>query len=131
MPFKPEHHGFQKIGYKAQPGNIPHFELVTEHISPPEYDMLRLNIYVSLSSDFTNIWFGLLDSFMAECTLGFEDDPRLDFRQIYCEPLFRGYIQDNETGKIILEALRIEKFTPQVLSVNGQGKLECNLLEKT
>lgn len=125
MSFNPQHHGFQKIDFTPAPG-ISFFELMSDKIALLEADFLRLNVYLSQDGDFINIWFGLLDTIAAEGQLGFQDDQRINFDQIYSEPLFRGYIEDSETAVTILNALRVgKKFTPQALRLDDQGRLEC------
>lgn len=125
MSFDPEKHGFKKISYTSAPGEVAHYELTSNEIELREYDMARLNVYLTQDRDFVNVWFGLLDAWGAEYQLGFADDQRLNFREIYDEFLFRGYIEDNETGKTILNALRIDRYSPQALRVDDEGKLEC------
>ena len=90
---------------------------------------MRLNCYLSQDSDFVTVWYGLLDAHITETSLGFADDPTLDFNEQYEETLFRGYISNNETGTIILAALCLEQKTPNILVVPTKGRLECHLLK--
>ena len=90
---------------------------------------MRLNCYLTQDGDFVTVWYGLLDAHMTEISLGFADDPTLDFNEQYEEALFRGYITDNETGAIILKALRLDYQTPNILVMPEKGRLECRLLK--
>ena len=47
--------------------------------------------------------------------------------QQYVEPLFRGYIDDNEIARVILEALKLGQFTPQIIHVKN-GEFRCDPL---
>lgn len=125
MSFNPENHGFKKIGFIPAPGAVAHYEWLSNEVEKLEYDLLRLNVYLSQDGNFVNVWFGFLDALIAECQLGFVDDQRFNFNEMYTEPLFRGYIEDDETGQIILAALHIDKFLPQTLRLDDDGKLEC------
>lgn len=107
------------------PGALTHYERVSDNIELLSYDLLRLNVYLSQDGDFINIWFGFLDAFGAESQLGFSDDQRFNFQEMYTDFLFRGYVDDDETGQTILAALRIDKFLPQALRLSDDGKLEC------
>ena len=128
MAFDPTQHGFLKLDFTF-PGGVAVYELDLEGIDQDEHDTLRLNCYLSQDGDFVAVWHGLLDAHMTEMSLGFDHDPTFDFTEQYEEPLFRGYIENNETGAVILKALRLGQKTPNLLVVPERGRLECRLLE--
>lgn len=128
MTFDPAQHGFFKLDF-AFPGGVAIYELDLQGIDQSKHDTMRLNCYLSQDSDFVTVWYGLLDAHMTEISLGFADDPTFDFNEQYEETLFRGYISNNETGTIILAALRLEQKTPNILVVPTKGRLECHLLK--
>ena len=51
-----------------------------------------------------------------------------DFHDAYNTPLFRGYIQTEDEAKVILKALRPEKFKPSVLRLDEHQRLCCDSL---
>lgn len=126
--FDPTNHGFLKLNF-VFPGGVAVFELKVESIDQAEHDTLRLNCYLSQDGEFVTIWHGLLDAPMTEISLGFDADPTFNFVEQYDEPLFRGYIGDDETGTVILKSLRLEQKTPNILLVPERGPLECHALE--
>jgi hypothetical protein len=126
--FSPAEHSFIPLDF-AFPGGVKVFEHFREGIDHTKHDMMRLNTYLSQDGDFVTVWWGLIDSVMVEMKLGFFNDDNFRFHQTYDEPLFRGYISDNETGDTILNALRFEQTTPNILSLSKDGKLECNALK--
>ncbi|MEL6362231.1 MAG: hypothetical protein AAFR21_14230 [Pseudomonadota bacterium] len=128
MAFSPTHHGFFKLDFTF-PGGVTVYELDLVGIDQGAHDTLRLNCYLSQDGDFVTVWYGLLDAHMTEISLGFDHDPTFDFTEQYEEPLFRGYIEDDKTGAVILKALRLEQKTPNVLVVPEQGRLECHALK--
>lgn len=127
MAFNPTNHGFLKLDFTF-PGGVAVYERDLEGIDQSTHDTMRLNCYLSQDGDFVNVWDGLIDAHMTGISLGFGDDLTFDFSQLYEEPLFRGYIDDDETGLIILKALRLEQKTPNILVVPEQGPPECHLL---
>jgi hypothetical protein len=128
MTFDPIQHGFLKLDL-AFPGGVPVYELDLEGIEQGTHDKMRLNCYLSQDGDFVTIWYGLIDAHMTEISLGFADDPTFDFSEQYEESLFRGYIATDETGAVILEALRLGLQTPNILILDETGRLECQLLK--
>ena len=105
------------------------YEFNLEGIDQAAHDTLRLNCYLSQDGDFVTVWHGLLDAHMAEISLSFDRDPTFNFVEQYDEPLFRGYIGDDDSGAVILKALRLEQKTPNILVVPEWGQLECHLLK--
>lgn len=128
MTFDPTRHGFLKLDFTF-PGGVAVHELDLEGIDQGAHDTMRLNCYLSQDGDFVTVWHGLLDAYVTEISLGFDHDPTFDFTEQYEEPLFRGYIDDDETGAVILKALRLEQKTPNILVVPRHGRLQCRLLE--
>ncbi|MDU9007187.1 hypothetical protein [Sedimentitalea todarodis] len=128
MTFNPAQHGFFELDF-AFPGGVAVYELDLQGVDQNQHDTMRLNCYLSQDGDFVTVWYGLLDAHMTEISLGFADDPTLDFNEQYEETLFRGYIADNETGVIILKALRLDYQTPNILVMPEKGRLECHLLK--
>lgn len=128
MAFRPTNHGFLTLDFTF-PDGVAVYELDLPGIDQSKHDTMRLNCYLTQDGDFVTIWHGLLDAHMTEISLGFADDPSLDFTEQYEEPLFRGYVDDDETGTIIINALRLEQKSPNVLVVPEHGRLECHLLK--
>jgi hypothetical protein len=52
-----------------------------------------------------------------------------DFRDAYNTDLFRGYIQTEDEARLILKALRFEKFKPSVLCLDEHQRLCCDSLD--
>ena len=125
MAFAPEQHGFKSISFQTEAKSVHYYELESDQLPDGDYDPLRLNVYLSLDGAFANIWFGLLEPLLAEIKLGFQDDPDINFHEIYDELFFRGYIENNNDAAIILKALRINRHIPQALRRNENGQLEC------
>ena len=126
--FNPAQFGFMKIEYKDSSGVTSYYELKSQDIISSDYDLHRLNIYLSQDGDFVNIWFGLLNAWGAEAHFGFTEDPSFNFNEQYNESLFRGFIADNDTGRRVLEALRCNRYKPQHLHLNEEGQLNCTRL---
>ena len=127
MAFDPAHHGFLKLDFTF-PGGVTIHERELEGIDQRQHDTLRLNSYLTQDGDFVTVWYGLLDAHMTEMSLGFDHDPTFDFTEQYDEPLFRGYIGDDQSGAVILKALRLEHRTPSKLLVPKRGQVECHAL---
>lgn len=127
MAFDPTNHGFLNLDFTF-PGGVTVYELDLPSIDQSKHDTMRLNCYLTQDGDFVTVWYGLLDAHMTEISLGYADDPTFDFADQYEEPLFRGYIDDDETAAIILKALRLEQTTPNILVLPEHGRLECHLL---
>lgn len=128
MAFDPTRHGFLNLDFKF-PGGVAVYELDLPGIDQSKHDTMRLNCYLTQDIEFITVWYGLLDAHMTEISLGYADDPTFDFTEQYEEPLFRGYIDNDETGTIIFKALRLEQKTPNILGVPEHGRLECRLLK--
>jgi hypothetical protein len=80
--------------------------------------LLRLNVYLSKGRDFVAIWFGLSETFMAAGRFAPQNN----------RPLFRGYIDSQDTATVVLKALRLKGYgTPQVLR-GAPHAIRCELL---
>lgn len=128
MTFDPTEHGFLKLDFTF-PVEVAVFERDLEEIDQSTHDKMRLNCYLSQDGDFVTVWDGLIDAHMTGISLGFGDDPTFDFSEQYEETLFRGYIANANEGAVILNALRLEQKTPNILTVPTKGRLECHLLK--
>ncbi len=89
-------------------------------------DYFRLNVYLSQDRNFITVWFGLLETFSVDQLIE-EMGIDLNVNQQYNEPLFRGYIDSNETAQIILNTLRLGNFTPQVIHVKDD-EFRCDFV---
>jgi hypothetical protein len=125
--FDPEAAGFVLLrDYRMAP-DVAVFEYRNHAVVDGQYDVLRINAYLTTSSDFVTIWYGLIEPSMVE---GLFDLPikDLDFQSMYCTPLFRGYIEDQRDAVVILDALRLKGYgAPQVLR-GAPHDLRCELL---
>jgi hypothetical protein len=131
MTFNPENHGFRKLDFTYAPGELAVYEYQVDGIDQSTHDFLRMAAYLTKDGSFVTIWNGLLDPFGAEHLIGIREHPELDsfnFKEQYDEQLFRGYIEDDETAALILKAVRIERFRPQILRRTEDGKFGCFLL---
>lgn len=127
MTFDPRQHGFMEMDFTF-PAEVAVFEYELEGIDQAKHDMMRLNAYLSRDGDFVTVWWGLLDATMTEMKLDY-NDPDFRFKEQYEEPLFRGYIADDDVGSVILKALRLDGRLPNILSMTEDGKLECHTLK--
>ncbi len=58
-------------------------------------------------------------------TLGFFDDPSVNFSAMYEQTYFRGDIPNDAFGQQVLKAIRIEKVVPNALRLDTNQQLEC------
>ncbi len=88
-------------------------------------DVLRINIYLSKDGALVTIWNGLVEPILAEGQFDIPDLP--SFQDIYCETLFRGYIEWNEEALVILKALRIDSGQHSALQrlAGARNDLRC------
>ena len=122
--FNPIDFDFHRLDFAM--GDLQFYEKKFDFELPETPDFHRLNVYLSQDGNFVTIWFGLLETFSVDQLLekmGID----LDASQQYNEPLFRGYIDSNETEQIILKALRLDKFTPQFIHVQN-GEFRCDFV---
>lgn len=125
MAFDPTQHGFRKLDFSYVPGKLAVYEYSVEGLDQTSHDFLRMAAYLTQDGDYVTIWNGLLDPLSAECLIGVEYDDRFKFGEMYDEPLFRGYIENDEAAALILKAVRIDRFPPQVLRKTEDGKFGC------
>ena len=128
QPFDPESAGFIRLRNFQIPVGVEVYELRNHAVVDGMVDVLRLNIYLSKDGSFVTIWNGLVEPMLAEGQFEIPDLP--DFHDIYCERLFRGYIEFNEDALVILKALRIDSGrhgVPQRLA-GAPSDLRCETL---
>ena len=130
--FDPECFGFVRIDYAI--GGLAFYEYRDHDVVDGRTDMMRLNIYMSRDRSFTCIWNGLLEPTftqdMFELVSSSGERVVFDFNHIYCEQLFRGYIETEEEAKVLLRAVRIDeaaKSLPQVLR-GAPHDLRCEIV---
>jgi hypothetical protein len=128
MTFRPENHGFvQLVDFKLA-GTINTYEYRNHAVVDGRVDVLRLNIYLSRDGAFVNIWSGLIEPMLAESRFTLPAPHcDLDFQQMYCEPLFRGYLESDADAAVVIRALRIgatASTLPQVLR-GAPSDLRC------
>jgi len=127
--FDPETTGFIRLRNFQIPVGIDIYELRNHAVVDGMVDMLRINIYMSKDGSFITIWNGLVEPMLAEGQFDIPDLP--SFQVIYCETLFRGYIERNEEALVILKALRIDSGrhgVPQRLA-GAPNDLQCVALD--
>ena len=128
--FDPERLGFVRIDWA--PSGVAHYEYRDHDVVDGRTDVMRLNIYMTRDSSFTCIWNGLIEPTMTQAMFELPSPAgdHLDFNHMYCEHLFRGYIETNEEATVILRAVRIEeaaKSLPMVLR-GAPHDLRCEAL---
>ncbi len=128
QPFDPETAGFIRLRNFQIPGGVDVYEFRNHPVVDGKVDVLRINIYLSKDGSFVTIWNGLVEPVLAE---GQFDIPELpSFQDMYCETLFRGYIEWNEDALVILKSLRIDsgrQSVPQLLA-GAPSDLRCDVL---
>jgi hypothetical protein len=108
------------------PGGVQFYEYRNGSCVDGQPDYRRLNLYLSKDHDFVTIWFGLLDKVFVESLF---DDHGLEPVE-YNEPLFRGHIESAEQGRQLLKALRPESVLPQILTVDPDKGIVCELIKR-
>jgi hypothetical protein len=126
--FDPIEAGFVLLPDWKMAETLRFYEYRNHAVVDGKTDVLRLNVYLTQDSNFVTIWFGLIEPFMAEGLFELPIDD-LDFQSMYCEPLFRGYIESQDEAAVILKAIRLRQYgTPQVLR-GAPNDLRCELLD--
>lgn len=129
MKFEPERFEFIRLDYA--PSGLPFYEYKNHDLVDGRTDVMRLNIYMSRDGQFTCIWKGLLEPSMTQGMFKLPPPAdALDFGDIYCEQLFRGYIETSEEAEVILRALRITEASedlPQILR-GAPDDIRCEAL---
>jgi len=128
-PFNPESRGFTKMTHQG-PGGLLWFERLVPGVDLSGSDPLRLNVFLTRDGDFTTIWFGFIDPFIAEFEVGVSDDPEVNFSQLYESVLFRGDISEDAFGAQVLKAIRTWQYPPNRIHKIEKGKWECRLLSE-
>ena len=113
--FNPEDFGFFQRKEKLYPYEVRFFEKDHESIDKSiEKDWKRLNLFLTIDGNFVTIWYGVIDSFLAESEYSKEFKlPWKDYDPD--EQLFKGYIANKQEAEIILNAIRYMKYKPQYL----------------
>ncbi len=113
-PFRPEDFGFFRRR-DWSPEGIEFYEKDHESIDKSrEKDWERLNLYLTRSDNFTCIWYGVIDPIVAD--VAYEEKYGFTWSDGNREEsLFRGYIENRFEAEIILEAIRMNRFSPQYL----------------
>ena len=107
LDFDPAQFGFVHLADYQFPGGVDIYEYRNHPAVTGAADVLRINLYLSRDGDFVTIWHGLIEPTMVEGLFELNPPiPDLDFERMYCEQLFRGYIETNEIASTILKALR-------------------------
>lgn len=120
--FEPCRHGFVLLLNHQPPGGPRFYERRNHSKADGTHDYHRLNVYLTQDGDFVTVWFGLLELWILAELFGDDDPPEYD------EPLFRGYIESEEQAGLILKALRLETFSPQILKRDATRGVTCDLL---
>lgn len=83
--FDPEAVGFVLPRDYRMAADVAVYEYRNHAVVDGQYDVLRINAYLTISSGFVTIWHGLIEPFMVE---GLFDLPirALDFQSMYCTP---------------------------------------------
>ncbi len=138
-PFDPVNFNFVRL----LDFNIPGIEGVYEFRNNPvvdgKADFMRLNFYMTKDGTFATIWQGLLEAMFTEARLTDKGadttvlPPDFDLSNAYNEHLFRGHIVSETAAQYILAAFQMERYShsfPQVLRINANRRLNCEVLEK-
>ena len=126
--FNPCDYGFKRLDISHQGLTFFERELNMEPKTKP--DFLRLNIYLSQDGAFVTIWSGLFDPAPSEGVLPVNLPPDFDFREMYNQDLFRGYIETDAEANVIFKALRFGDYRAGVLFADKAGCLVCSSLER-
>ena len=108
------------------PGDVRFYEYRNDSCVDGQHDYRRLNLYLSKDGDFVTIWFGLLEKVLVESLFHDHGLEPVD----YDEPLFRGHIKSAEQARHILDALQPEDVLPQILIVDPNKGIRCELIKK-
>ena len=113
-PFDPEEFGFFLREDHVPPWGVQYFE--KDHLSIDKTitkDWRRHNLFLSKDNDFVCIWYGGIDSAIAEAFHKDHLGKDFEFWDYYQEEnLFSGYIRNRFEAMIILKSVRIEKYFP-------------------
>jgi len=124
--FDPIRHGFVLLQDYRPPGAVRFYEYRNDSRVDGQPNYRRLNLYLSKDGDFVTIWFGLLEKVFVESLFHDHGVEPVD----YDEPLFRGHIESVEQARHILKALRPEGVLPQILTVDPNKGICCELIKR-
>ena len=127
--FNPCDYGFKRLDISHQGLTFFERDLNIEPRRKP--DFLRLNIYLTQDGPFVTIWSGLFDPALSEGVLPVSLPDGFDFRETYNQDLFRGYIETDAAASVVLKSLRLEKYPPNILEADSDGRLVCSTLAWT
>lgn len=124
--FDPMNWNFKKLENFEFPGGISVYEYKNHPSVDGVPNFMRMNIYLTKSSDFFTIWLGLAEPLFTESrTKSFHLPKNFDFSE-FNEQWFRGYIATNEEAGHIFRSLRISTGQgtplPQILSADTDNK---------
>jgi len=126
--FDPTSLGFVLLNEHKAGGVVTVYEYKNHPLVNGRDDYLRLNAYMTKDEDFVTIWWGLLEYLIIEGRFNLPHQlGNFSFHEQYDENLFRGYIENNEVGHVILKSLRIENRIPNILQ-GEPDDLRCEIL---
>lgn len=126
--FDPLDFGFVKL--TLQNGSLCFYEYRCGDFCDGRIDRHRITVYLTQDGEFVTVWHGLFDPSVIDQTL-WDAVARVDgfdFDDAYNTPLFRGYIETEDEARLILKALRFDKFKPSVLRLDEHERLCCDSL---
>ena len=122
-PFNPLDFNFRKL--VAQHGSLRFYEYRSGVFCDGQIDAHRINLYLTQDGDFVTIWHGLFDAAFVDQAfhdlmkqIGQDD---FDFAGSYNTALFRGDITTEDEAKIILKAIRYDRFSPSILRIDADA----------
>ena len=124
--FNPCDYGFKRLDISHQ--GLTFFERDLNMEPKEKPDFLRLNVYLTQDGPFVTIWSGLFDPALSEGVLPVKLPDGFEFREMYNQDLFRGYIETDSAASVVLKTLRLEKYPPNVLEADSDGRLVCSAL---
>lgn len=127
--FNPCDYGFKRLDISYRGLTFYERDLNMEPKTKP--DFLRLNVYLTQDGHFVTIWSGLFDPALSEGVLPGNVPDGFDIREMYNQDLFRGYIETDSAASVVIKALRLEKYPPNLLEADSDGRLVCSTLAWT
>lgn len=122
--FDPINHGFFVLEGHQPPWKVRYSEFQNRPCVNGTHDYHRLNLYLTQDGEFVTVWFGSLDPMAIETLFLNNGVESVD----YDEPFFRGYIESREQAEHILQALRPMAGGPQLLKIDPNKGLICEML---
>lgn len=127
--FNPCAYGFKRLDMSHQGLTFFERDLNMEPKAKP--DFLRLNVYLTQDGPFVTIWSGLFDPHLSDEVLPEKIPKNFNLGEMYNQDLFRGYIETDAVANVIMKALHFEKYPPNVLEADSDGRLVCSALAWT